>query len=126
MDLRGKRVFLSGPMTGIEHYDVVGFALAHAICKERGAVYIFDPTHQWFRESLEDGERKSHEDYMRSCVHELTREDFGRTHEPCAPYYDLLVLLPGWDGSDGSRHERETAVACGIAVATLSEIEKGE
>lgn len=126
MNLQSKRVFLSGPMTGIPHYNVDGFAVANAICKEHGARHVYNPAQQWLRESTEEGATKVHADYMRDCVHELTREDFGRQHLPFAPYYDLVVLLPGWAESDGSRIEYTVARACGIPTVDLCDVEDGE
>ena len=123
MNLQGKRVFLSGPMTGIPHYNVDGFAVAHMVCRQRGASQIFSPAKMLFNEPLEDSKLKTHEDYVRACVHELTREDFGRQHLPFAPYYDLVVLLPGWAESDGSRIEYTVARACGIPTIDLCDVE---
>lgn len=106
--LRNRRVFISGPMTGIEHYNAPEFARAHAICKESGAMYVYDPSWAWMMEP--STANFDHEYYMRKCISELTRRD-----EP----YHVLLQLPGWRESEGCRLEYEVAVACGIRVAAL-------
>lgn len=114
MDLEGKRVFLSGPMTGREHFNVAAFATAHAIVKEHGARFVYNPAIQWLQERKEEAEGKTHEDYMLDCVNELTRRDFRNK-----PYYDILVSLPDWYHSEGAAHERDVAEHCGIECIDL-------
>ena len=118
MDLTGKRVFLSGPMTGQEHNNVSLFATAYAIVKkERGASFVYSPAQAWLNERNEICEEKTHDMYMLDCIHELTRRDYtGR------PYYDLLVSLPDWHRSDGAAHERDVAEHCGIPCIDLQDL----
>lgn len=115
--IEGKYVFLAGPMTGIEHYNVDGFAIAHAICKEHGAKGVFNPAAMWLRETAAESARKTHKDYLASTIRELTMRDYGET------LYDVVVLLPGWAESDGARTEYEVARACGIECIDLCDIE---
>lgn len=115
--LEGKRVFLSGPMTGIEHNNVDSFALAHAICKEHGAAYVYNPAAAWLRETAEESAGKTHQDYLARTLRELTRIDWGDS------MYDYVVLLPGWAESEGARTEYEVARACGIKTIDLCDIE---
>ena len=114
MKLDGKRVFLSGPMTGHRHNNAAAFATAHAIVKELGAGFVYNPATAWLSQRKEWEEVKRHEDYMLDCVHELTRRDFRGK-----PYYDLLVSLQDWHTSEGASHERDVAEHCGINVADL-------
>ena len=107
--LKGKRVFISGPMSGIEHYNAPEFARAHAICREQGAVRVFDPTWEWMNET---GEENTHEWYMRRCINALTNGTF-----------DVLLQLDGWEDSEGARLEHDVAQACGIEVIELDELE---
>lgn len=118
MNLQDKTVFLSGPMTGKEHYNVSEFGRAHAICKEHGARFVYNPAWMWLIEH--DSQGKRYEDYMLKCLHELTR-DFMK-----ANYYDCLVLLPGWSNSPGARAEYDVAVACGIPVIDIIDVEDDE
>ena len=115
MKVRSKRVFLSGPMSGKAHYNAPEFMRAHAICKEAGALYIYDPALEWLIDDY-DG---SHEYYMRVCVHELTRE----YPNAYIKYYDVVVQLPGWEASEGAKTEAIVASACGIPCIALEDVE---
>lgn len=122
MDVRGKSVFLSGPMSTIEHYNVGEFAKAHAIVKEAGAYDVYDPAIEYL---TSDGQTRGrgHEYWMRKCIHELTGQF--STDVFCASgvrRYSLLVSLPGWESSEGAKLERMVAEACGIEVCDLSEV----
>ena len=119
IDVKGKRVFLSGPMTGRYHYNVAAFAVAHARLKEAGADWVFDPAVAYLRETREESERHDHSEYMRRCLSELTRPRYGQRD---GNEYELLVSLPGWDGSEGATIERAVAEACGIEACDLEEV----
>lgn len=107
--LKDKSVFISGPMSGIPHYNAQAFAEAHAICREQGAACVFDPSWEWMNET---GEEKPHEWYMRRCINALTNGTF-----------DVLLQLDGWCQSEGCRLEYDVALACGIKVIELDELE---
>lgn len=124
IDLNGKRVFISGPMSGLKRCNVAAFAEAHADIREAGAGEVFNPAINYLQEYGERADRKVHADYMADCLHELTkRKCFGLTLREYAPMkYDLLVSLPGWEESEGARFEREAAQACNIPVYDLEEV----
>ena len=113
LPLYKRRVFISGPMTGIEHYNAPEFARAHAICREQKSRCVYDPSWAWLSEQGEEG---PHEYYMRKCIAELVNNLYGFTG------YDVLLQLPGWEDSDGCRLERNVAIACGIEVMTLEQV----
>lgn len=121
--LHGKAVFISGPMTGIVHYNAPAFAEAHALCREAGAEQVFDPAYRWLMERPygEGAPEKTHEDYMRECINELTRERFGR-----GPAYDVLLQLGGWRDSDGACCEYMVATRIGVTPLELSELVAGD
>ena len=123
MRLHGKRVFLSGPMTGWRDNNAAGFAVAHARARAHGAARIYDPAAEWLAQPLGLDAERRHEDYMRACIHELTspRYDADR-HGATRPLYDALVSLPGWETSDGATRERELAEYLGIEVIDLYEL----
>lgn len=113
--VKGKRVFLSGPMSDIANLNVAAFAEAHAKVKEAGAYEVYDPAIEYLQQpGLESSHR--HSWYMAKCVHELTTLKYECSH------YDMLVSLPGWDRSEGATLEREVARACGIEVFDLDEV----
>ena len=124
MKLHGKSVFLSGPMSGLLHYNVEDFAKTHAIVKKAGAVRVYNPAIEYLQSTAKSHD---HEYWMRRCLHELTVEtvsfSFGDDEVETKSNYDVLVLLPGWMGSAGSQLEYTVATACGIEVCELSEVE---
>lgn len=123
MDLTGKNVYISGPMTGRAHYGVAEFALAHAALKEAGAEYVYNPAMRYLVKSQRKLAAMRHEDWMCDCIHELTeRERRDQTWVEITPMkYDLLVQLPGWEESEGALEEFSVAKACGIKVASIEE-----
>lgn len=122
MKLHGKSVFLSGPMSGLLHYNVEDFAKAHAIVKKAGADCVYNPAIEYLQSTVESND---HEYWMRRCLHELTSEtiSFGDDEVETKSNYDVLVLLPGWMGSAGAQLEYTVAAACGIEVCELGEVE---
>lgn len=109
-DLRGKSVYLCGPMSGIVDLNVPAFADAEERCIRAGASTVFNPAAAW-----------GHADrpkswYMLHDLHHLTRMAHGR---PC---FDCLVMLPGWHVSGGATLECQVACACGIALVSLLEV----
>lgn len=116
MKLEGKNVFLSGPMSDYVLNNADGFAKAHAMVRMMGAREIYDPAEAWLRQPLADDDVTTHEEYVRRCVHELTRPAYcGRR----GPHYDVLVSLPGWQDSEGAFTERAAALDCGIECVDL-------
>ena len=115
----GRRVYLSGPMTGIDSWNAKSFAMAHGLVKTLGARWVFDPSTAYVNW---EGDQPSlgHEGFMRLDLHELTKS-VGPW--PGSNYYDLLLHLPGWMESDGCQRETLVAMACGIEVAELWEVE---
>ena len=112
--LKGKRVFISGPMTGIEFKNAPAFARVHAALKERGVADVYDPSQEWL---YERGEERCREYYMRKCLWHLVR--MGSNEDPM---WDYIVMLDGWEESQGATIERQVAMACGIAVIEEREI----
>lgn len=128
VDLKGKTVFLSGPMSGIEHMNVEAFAAAHYRVRELGAAEVYDPAVEYLTIRGEASLR-THEWWMMKCIGELSQpKQDGRGgwdwYDPDGykTYYDVLVSLDGWEESDGAVMERRVAEACGIKVVDISEL----
>lgn len=107
------RLYISGPVTGIEHDNATAFRKAQRLLSDAG----FEPFIP--HEIVEPND--THKEAMLLCINELTE----RTQKPGVrypvPYYDGLALLPGWEQSEGARLERAVADACGIPCKTVDE-----
>ena len=115
----GKRVFLSGPMTGYDDFNEREFVRAQIFLKKLGVEFVYNPIMQWIYEPQRISVRRSHESYMLECIHELSRtESYER------PYYHAVVQLDGWEGSEGAIAEDFVAKACGIPRFSFSDISK--
>lgn len=115
IDITGKRVYLSGPMTGIEDYNRAAFDRAALDVMDAGAYEVYDPS-----EHIDEYAQLSHERCMALSLRELIAER--PWVDEVEPYYDLLVSLPGWQDSAGARLEREVAEAIGMEVHDLGEV----
>ena len=99
-DIKGKRVYLSGPITNTKNYKGL-FMFVEELAALDDAEQIYNPAAQI-------PARSSWEQAMHRCLSEITN-------------YDTVVLLPGWNASRGARLESDVALACGIHVVNLSE-----
>lgn len=125
INIKGRSVFLSGPMSGLDYCNVDEFARAHAIVKEAGAYEVYNPAVEYLL-SEHGANDMPHSYWMRRCINELTstmgpHDIFGDKYAD-NPKYSVLVLLPGWEDSDGVRTEREVALACGMMVCELGDV----
>lgn len=122
--IKGRYVFLSGPMSAIPNHNVGAFAIAHhQLTHKGGAAYVFDPAIMCLCTYGQRNEEMSDADYLADCLHELTaRRKRTDDYVPVIPLkYDLLVSLPGWESSRGATIERQVAEAIGIEVCDYKE-----
>ena len=115
IDITGKKIYLSGPMTGIEDYDRAEFDGAGLDLLGAWADEVYDPA-----EHIDEYARLSHERCMALSLRELIAER--PWVEDIEPYYDMLVSLPGWQDSAGARLEREVAAAIGMRCCDIEEV----
>lgn len=106
--MSGASVYLSGPMSGVDLNNAKAFAEAHARLREMGVSDVYDPAYEW----MSDGCDHHHREYLRRTIHELTRPEG----------YDFIVMLPGWEDSEGACTERIVAEACGIGVLRWTDV----
>jgi len=116
MEVKGKNVFISGPMTGMPDLNVGVFAVAHHRLKEMGAADVYNPSTEYLDSERTD--KMAHSDWMRVCLHELT----AYLSVYAGRKYDALLSLPGWEQSEGARLERMVAEAIGMEIIEAEEI----
>ena len=115
IEIGGKAIYLSGPMTGRKDFNRAEFAEAEAALYNLGARFVFNPC-EYYRKDDELPDWSRYE-FMRRDLNMLTG---GPPHKP---NFDMVVLLNGWERSKGSKAERICAEASGICVHTLKKIE---
>jgi len=100
-----KKMYLSGPMTGIEKYN---HDLFHRVAHEfRSVGFMVCSPGEFF-----DGDRtKERKEYMRESVKYLLEAD-------------TIVLLPGWEKSKGAR--LEAAIATELELSIMEYVERDE
>lgn len=105
------RAYLAGPMTGLAEYNFPAFRTATAELRELGWE-VFSPAEvdeaAGFNPKTDRPEPLRH--YMK---HDL----------PAVLTSDVLVVLPGWQGSKGARLEVHAAVACEIPVLSYPSLD---
>jgi len=79
--IKGKTVYLSGPMTGIENYNFHTFDHAERVLKKGGAKVVINPSRHPIG--------LSHAQYMEYAMLDVANAD-------------VVVLLPGWRNSKGA------------------------
>ena len=98
-------IFISGPMTGLPHYNVGAFAEAHQLIISgtfmgKYVDDVYDPAQEYLNSRVTNPEV--------AMRHSIANLSSGK--------YDVLLLLPGWETSKGSSLEREVAEAVGMEV----------
>ena len=101
-----KRVVLSGPMTGLENYNFRAFDNAAADLSQQGFI-VFNPA-DLGRAAL----KNFHEVSVGTLAYAQLMEECKRRIETC----DMLVLLDGWENSNGAKTELEYALSLGKSV----------
>ena len=95
------KLYIAGPMTGIEEYNYPAFNAAGAALEARG-YDVLNPTRGKASPS-EDPPGTSWADYMRLALVMVTQADG-------------IALLSGWEHSRGARLEVDVARALGMQV----------
>lgn len=101
--VEGKKVYLSGPITGIKNYKGL-FLFAEELIKMCDAARIFNP-------ALQIPDSLDYEQAMKRCVTALAQ-------------YEVIMMLPGWHISKGARLEHDIALACGMDVVDSTDYKR--
>lgn len=110
--LKGKNVYLSGPITGVKGYKYP-FIFVEKILNKLSDGMVFNP-------ATEIPSDSPYEAAMATCLQALSLRVRDGEDEPYYPMYEVMILLPGWTKSKGAQIENRVAVACGIEVIDMS------
>ena len=110
--LKGRNVYLSGPITGVKGYKYP-FIFMEKVLNKVGDGIIFNP-------ATEIPSDTSYEAAMATCLQALSLRVRDGEDEPYYPMYEVMILLPGWVKSQGAQIENRVAEACGIEVVDMS------
>lgn len=103
-------VYLSGPMTGIEDFNRPAFDDAAAALRKNGFKVIVPGE----GEEYDDAERASWSVARQKREFYLSRDiDF------IQEMADVMVVLPGWEASEGAKLEVVVAQALGVPIFTF-------
>ena len=95
MNVKGKIVYISGPMSGIHEYNKPDFYNAELDIDRLGAKIVISPARHPVG--------LTHEQYMQYAMLDIDNAD-------------MIVLLPGWENSKGARQEVNRAEIMGKPV----------
>lgn len=120
-----KKIYVAGPMQGVPYFNFPRFHAVTAGMRDCG--------HEVFNPAEEDIKRNGGVDISASCPHGLLSEIKGEhvfslrqalkedTAFICG--CDIIVMLPGWEKSNGAQAEHRLAVALqseGVEIVYLS------
>ena len=98
--LRGKRVYLAGPMSGIKDFNFPAFHNAASDLRDLGVV-VFSPAEEGYGDGdPETGETPTEEEYRKFLATDV---------EYIVRHAQAVVVLPGWETSRGAKLEVQTA-----------------
>lgn len=109
--LKGRNVYLSGPITGVKGYRCP-FVFMEKVLHKVSDGMVFNPTTEIPSDS-------PYEAAMATCLQALSLRVRDGEDEPYYPMYEVMILLPGWTKSKGAQIENRVAEACGIEVVDM-------
>jgi len=110
--LKGRNVYLSGPITGVKGYRCT-FVFMEKVLNKVSNGMVFNP-------ATEIPSDSPYEAAMATCLQALSLRVRDGEDEPYYPMYGVMILLPGWTKSKGAQIENRVAEACGIEVVDMS------
>lgn len=110
--LKGRNVYLSGPITGVKDYRCP-FVFMEKVLNKVSDSMVFNP-------ATEIPSNTPYEAAMATCLQALSLRVRDGEDEPYYPMYEVMILLPGWTKSKGAQIENRVAEACGIEVIDMS------
>jgi hypothetical protein len=114
-----RKIYLSGPMTGIPHFNYPAFHRAAAELRAAGNV-VFNPAEHDTETFGKDISNPAGDAAQATAEHGFDRRAALHTDLSwICQNADAIALLPGWQNSSGARAEHALAVAIGIEVIVL-------
>ena len=110
--LKGRNVYLSGPITGVKGYKYP-FIFVEKVLNKVSDGMVFNP-------ATEIPSDSPYEAAMATCLQALSLRVRDGEDEPYYPMYGVMILLPGWTKSNGAQIENRVAEGCGIEVIDMS------
>lgn len=110
--LKGRNVYLSGPITGVKDYRCP-FVFMEKVLNKVSDGMVFNP-------ATEIPSNTPYEAAMATCLQALSLRVRDGEDDPYYPMYEVMILLPGWTKSKGAQIENRVAEACGIEVIDMS------
>ena len=110
--LKGRNVYLSGPITGVKGYKCPFVFMEKVLHKVSDGMV--------FNLATEIPSNTPYEAAMATCLQALSLRVRDGEDEPYYPMYEVMILLPGWTKSKGAQIENRVAEACGIEVIDMS------
>lgn len=110
--LKGRNVYLSGPITGVKGYKYP-FIFVEKVLGKVSDGMVFNP-------AIEIPSDTPYEAAMATCMQALSLRVRDGEDEPYYPMYEVMILLSGWTKSKGAQIENRVAEACGIEVIDMS------
>ncbi len=118
------KVYLAGPMRGIEEFNFPLFLSAGANLEDEWDFEVFNPAQHDIDRGFDFSGYDGTED-LSDTGFDL-RQSLGDDLEFVAREADLVVVLDGWEKSKGARAEVATALALGIPVVRYVDLEWSE
>nr|DAQ35399.1 MAG TPA: Nucleoside 2-deoxyribosyltransferase like protein [Caudoviricetes sp.] len=109
--LKGRNVYLSGPITGVKGYKYPFIFMEKVLHKVSDSM-VFNP-------ATEIPSDSPYEAAMATCLQALSLRVRDGEDEPYYSMYEVMILLPGWTKSQGAQIENRVAEACGIEVVDM-------
>nr|DAM14089.1 MAG TPA: protein of unknown function (DUF4406) [Caudoviricetes sp.] len=109
--LKGRNVYLSGPITGVKGYKYP-FIFVEKVLSKVSDGMVFNP-------ATEIPSDSPYEAAMATCLQALSLRVRDGEDEPYYPMYEVMILLSGWTKSKGAQIEKRVAEACGIEVVEM-------
>lgn len=113
------KVYLAGPMRGYADFNFPAFHAATDRLRELG-YEVFSPAERDVNTGFDPTGMKGHQDELGPAGFNL-REALGADLAYICKHADAVVVLPGWEKSNGANAEVATAFALGLPVLTLNE-----